>query len=66
MRDGTKYMAVSSNPEKLRGIKVDQIILVDDFRWNVYMHQREILRELHGRILNSCVPDNLLIQEYEW
>lgn len=66
MDDGTKYKAFSSD-NNARGHYIDQIIVVDDSRWDVYQQQYELIDFLKYRLYcTSCVPEEYQIQEYEW
>ena len=66
MTDGTKYIALS-NYNSMRGYYIDQIIIVDDFRWNIYSEKYKLIDLLEHRLsCISCVPEEFLKQEYEW
>ena len=68
MEDGTRYKAFH-NAIDTRGklIDVDQIILVDDSRWMVYIQQYEIIDYLISQLhLYSRVPEEFQILKYEW
>jgi len=65
MEDGTKYIVIS-NPNSVRGCNIDQMIIVDDYRWEIYNQQWQVIDEIKFRMLKSCVPDEFQIQEYEW
>ncbi len=65
MEDGTRYKHFS-NYNNARGHKIDQIILVDDFRWDIYQEQFELIDYLKSKVSVSCVPDEFLIQQYEY
>ncbi len=66
MDDGTRYKAFTNNTDSLRGVLVDQIILVDDYRWGVILQQHGLISYLKERLHRSCVPEEFQIQEYEW
>ena len=65
MQDGTIYKCFSTE-EKTRGLRIDQIILVDDDRWEVDWQQFELIDSLKHRMYMSYVPDEFQIQRYEW
>jgi len=66
MNDGTRYKAFS-NYNNTRGHWIDQIIIVDDYKWKVYDQQEELISWLKYRLgCVSCVPEEFQIQEYEW
>lgn len=65
MEDNTKYRAVSKE-EQVRGYNVDQIIIVDDYRWKIFDKQWELIDYLKSRLVTSCVPEEFQIQKYEW
>lgn len=65
MQDGTRYKCFSTE-EKTRGHHIDQIILVDDNRWEVDWQQFELIDSLKHRMYMSYVPDEFQIQRYEW
>lgn len=62
--DGTKYFTIS---DKLLscGIELDQLIIADDNRWNVYQEKRSLIKQAKLRLFKSCVPDDFLIIELE-
>jgi len=65
MSDNTKYKAFS-NYNHVRGHYIDQLVIVDDFRWNVHMQQEELISWIKYRMMHSCVPKEFQIQEYEY
>jgi hypothetical protein len=66
MEDGTWYQAFPTF-NHVRGHTIDQIIIVDDSRWNVYQQQYELIDWLKYRMdCTSCVPEEFQILTYEW
>lgn len=65
MSDGTRYVAFPTH-NHVRGWCIDQVIVADDDRWNVFAQQYELLDWLQYRMVHSCVPDEFRIQRYEW
>lgn len=63
--DGTIYR-VFSNPDRVRGYMIDQLIVVDDFHWDIYNEQRELIKQIRFAMCRSCVPDQLQVQRYEY
>ena len=66
MSDGTIYDPVKTGQAN-RGIKYDQIILVDDYRWEILNKQKDIINDFKFCELKySCVPEDFQILKYEW
>ena len=66
MNDNTRYQAFPTY-NHARDCWIDQIILVDDFRWHVYDQQYELIDWLKLRLYcTSNVPEEFQIQRYEW
>jgi len=65
MSDKTKYKAFSTY-NHVRGHYIDQIIIVDDCRWEVLVQQYELIEDIKYRMTHSCVPKEFQIQKYEW
>ncbi len=65
MEDGTIYKAFPTY-NHVRGHCIDQLIIVDDPRWMVYDNQYELLDWIDNRMYMSCVPEEFLVQKYEW
>ena len=63
MNDGTVYEAIYDN-RIADGKLIDQLIISDDLRWSVYDQQFQLIQNLKTSLIRSCVPDELLIQEY--
>ena len=69
MDDGTEYLAV--NQEQQCSCRFDQLIIVDDNRWdnrwNVYDKQHELISMVKGYFLNNSYEGlSCQVQEYEW
>ena len=63
----TKYVALNPNSDYIRGMKLDQLILVDDYRWKILKkHSGYISQCVEPCLYYSCVPEEFLIQKYEW
>lgn len=63
-KDGTQIIPIFS-PSQQRGLKLDQLILCDDDRWNIYSNRFsdiEIIRLCNMSITN--VPEEFQILEY--
>lgn len=65
MEDGTKYRAISRE-EQVRGYSIDQLIIVDDLRWEIYNKQKDVIEYIKYRLEISCVPEEFQVQQYEW
>lgn len=66
MEDDVKYKAFPTY-NHARGHCIDQIIIVDDNRWEVYQQQYELIDWLKYRLdCTSCVPEEFQILKYEW
>ena len=65
MEDGTKYQAFPTC-NSVRGLCIDQLIIVDDCRWKVYKQQEELIDWIKYRMIYSCVPEEFLIQKFEY
>lgn len=50
---------------QISGLCFDQVIIVDDERWNVLHNQREIIEASVYRLRHSCVPEDYQIQKLE-
>jgi hypothetical protein len=65
MEDGTIYQIMSFS-KSMRGEKFDQLIIINDFRFNVYNQFPLEIYELKERIkFYSCVPEEFQVQEYQ-
>ena len=65
MDDNTIYYVFPTH-NHVRGCCIDQLIIVDDFRWKVYSQQEELIDWIKYRMKNSCVPEEFQVQEYEY
>lgn len=65
MEDDTRYK-IFPTYNHVRGHCIDQLIIVDDDRWEVYAQQYELIDWIKYRMFMSCVPEELQIQRYEW
>lgn len=65
MEDCTRYITFPTY-NHVRGHCIDQLIIVDDYRWEVYQEQAELIDWIKHRMFMSCVPEELQIQRYEW
>ena len=63
MQDGTIYKCFST-PDFIAGHKIDQLIIVDDERFNVTEKQRETIKYIDCAMITSCVPNKYMIQVY--
>ena len=66
MADGTRYESINVD-STTRGLKFDQIILIDDNKWKIFNKYRQIIDEL----TNFCLTDlfnglSVQIIKYEW
>lgn len=62
--NGDRYIAFSG-PTAARGSMIDQIILIQDGRWDVRITQEDLIEVLQIRLLYSIVPYNMQIIDYE-
>jgi predicted HAD superfamily hydrolase len=65
MNDGTKYY-IFPTYNHVRGYCIDQLIIVDDYRWEVLYQEEELIDWIKYRMMHSCVPEEFKIQKYEW
>jgi hypothetical protein len=65
MENGTLYKVFSPS-SSTSGHRIDQIIIVDDCRWEIIEKHSAFLSKLEERMFYSCVPEEYLIQKYEW
>lgn len=67
LKDGTTIEGIAfTNDRNLRGYRFDQLILFDDYRWEVEWAREEeirIIRELTMQLTN--VPEDFQILKYE-
>lgn len=62
--DGTKFLLLHE-PYSLRGIRLDQLVVVVDPDKNVFLDREEVIREaLVSLSTHSCVPEELQYIEY--
>ncbi len=65
--DESLYMIVPQEIDKLRGLRFDQLILVDDERWQLLDKHYYLIKDFENYVIStSCVPDEFKIQKYEW
>lgn len=60
LMDGTEYFIIS-NKRSLQGRKMDQLIIAEDGRGNVYQEKYPLIREARKVLSLSCVPEDFLI-----
>lgn len=65
MNDGTLYKIFPTH-NHVSGYRIDQLIIADDCRWEVYREQWELIDQIKYRMLHSNVPEGFLVQEYEY
>jgi len=66
MEDETQYVAFPTY-NHVRGHCIDQVVIVDDFRWSVDKQQIELLDWIRYRLeCTSCVPEELQELRFEW
>ena len=66
MKDGNEYHAFPTY-NHVRGHIIDQFIVVDDSRWEVYSQQLELIDWIRYRLdCVSCVPEEFQELKYEW
>ena len=64
MSDGTSYIPAT---RQTRGLRFDQIILVDDYRWELLTDEFDFINDiLLPSLINSCVPEDFQVIQYEW
>lgn len=64
----TTYYAINPNNEdRINGIRLDQLIIVDDNRWNILIRHEEFINHcIIPCLVRSYVPEEFKIQKYEW
>lgn len=67
LKDGTT-IHVLNDMNDLRGYRLDQLMLCDDYRWDINYHRDSfIMAALQLAIYpRSCVPNDFIIMEYEY
>jgi len=66
MKDDTIYKTFPTY-NHARGHYIDQLIVVDDCRWDIYYKQAELINWIKYRInCTSCVPEEFQEIKYEW
>lgn len=67
LKDGTRIIPIAhAEFRRLYGLKLDQLILFDDDRQEIYSHCWELISELKKHcLIRSCVPKELQIIWYE-
>ena len=64
LSDGTKFLLLH-RPESVRGLHLDQVIVVVDPQEQVFLVKEELIREsLVSLNAHSCVPEELQYVEY--
>jgi hypothetical protein len=64
-KDGTELRVINPNSE-LRGYKIDQLILFDNNKWEIYSHRNEDIRLIKTLLMfSSNIPKEFQILEYE-
>jgi len=65
MFDKTRYFIIEDS-RGLRGFRFDQLVIVDDNRWNVYDKRNDLILDAILSLAGSCVPNEFLVLEYEY
>lgn len=67
LTDGTEIICITS-PARVWGRKFDQIMLVDDARWNIIFRQGCLIKELQRRAAGSIVPEafRIIFYDLDW
>ena len=66
LKDGTEIFALDEKDTTYRWLRLDQLILFDDNRWEIKSKRYEfIVRVLSDLMWCSCIPDEFKILEYE-
>lgn len=65
MEDNTRYK-IFPTYNHVRGHCIDQLIIVEDDKGEVYDKQWELIDSIKYRMFMSCVPKEFQIQGYEW
>lgn len=70
MESGTVFEAIIGDCRdwhRYKGFKYDQLIIVDDQRFQVLISRSGILEQLFEALNDrSCVPEEFRVQFYEW
>ena len=64
----TRYYAINPNSENgIMGTRLDQLIIVDDERWEILDKHGDFINHcINPCLVSSCVPEEFKIQKYEW
>jgi len=66
MDDNSKYIAISPYTNTGRH-KYDQLIIVDDSRWNIFTKYNELIHNIIKFDMSNLFDDfDCQIQKYEW
>jgi adenylate kinase len=65
MKDGTHYIPIG-NANQIRGCRYDQIILVDDERWEVLVKRANDINEVRLMLSGTLDGSPYETQHYEW
>lgn len=66
LNDGTEIFIVNYIKD-IRGKNFDQVMICDDYRWNIYIEKSYLIREIILEIgWKSCVPEEFLVMRYEF
>ena len=64
INDGTKFLLLH-RPESVRGLRLDQVVVVVDPQEQVFLVKEDVIREaLVSLKAHSCVPEDLQYMEY--
>ena len=66
LKDGTIYVPIISDDAYLRGVRFDQIIYVDDYRWNVFSRRYDVIKMIRSCLSGLFSETKYEEQRYEW
>ena len=68
MEDGNEYIMINSlHPSNIKCLRLDQLIIVDDPRWNIFQNQCSLIHETETRGMSqSFYGMDCQILKYEW
>lgn len=69
LKDNMQYKIITNkmnDPTRFRGVKYDQVIYVDDFRFELFKHMSELYYWVTELLYISVVPDNYKVIYYEY
>lgn len=62
--DKVEYLILNS-PKQLLGIYIDQLIIADDHRWEIYEHRHTLISRAKELLSKSCAPEEFKVIKLE-